>query len=86
MSIPFVHDAVNRVLNGKKPRKFTIVPGTSRSISVFAPTPKNLMRDLKKLSPKQKVTKTGRPYKIWRTRTVTGPSGAKYTISSTLQK
>ena len=88
MSLPAVNDIVNRVLNGKKPksRNFTVVADPTRTLQVWTATAKNIARNMKKLSPTVKTTKTGRQYKVWTNTKFRGPSGAKYTLSSTLQR
>jgi alkyl hydroperoxide reductase subunit AhpC len=88
MSLPVVYDAVNRALNGKKPkgRNFTVVVDPTRTLKVWTATAKNVSRNMKKLSPNVKTTKTGRKYKVWTNTKFRGPSGAKYTISSALQR
>lgn len=88
MSLPVVYDAVNRALNGKKPkrRNFTVVADPVRTLKVWTTTAQNAARNMKKLSPKVKTTKTGRQYKVWTNTKFMGPSGAKYTLSSALQR
>ena len=88
MSLPAVTDVVNRVLNNKKPkgRNFTVVADPIRTLKVWSTTAKNAVRNMKKLSPNVKTTKTGRQYKVWTNVKFRGPSGAKYTLSSTLQR